>query len=239
MAFTSRSALESVTVSTNGAVAAGVLGNLPIFRRTPRAQLAQLTRLARLRYARRGELIARTGERPEGLMAVGYGLVKLAIHGGSGKVLRLVGPGESFGEVVLFLGEPLPVDITALSDTLLVILPAAPLLELIERDPGFTRALLASVCQRMHALVADFEAATLHGARERLAAYLDALVEPGASLARLPAAKNVVAAKLGVAKETLSRLLRQFAEEGMIAVERREIRLLDRERLAAAARGAK
>jgi hypothetical protein len=40
-----------------------------------------------------------------------------------------------------------------------------------------------------------------------------------------------------VAKETLSRLLRQFAEEGMIAVERRSIRLLDRERLAAAARG--
>ena len=226
-------------MSNSAAVAAGVLANLPMFRRTPRAQLAHLTRLARLRHARRGEVIARAGEHPEGLMAVGYGLVKLSLRGASGKVLRLVGPGDTFGEVVLFLGEPLPVDITALSDTLLVIVPAAPLLELIERDAPFARALLASLCQRMHALVADFEAATLHGARERLAAYLEALAEPGASAARLPAAKNVVAARLGVAKETLSRLLRQFAQEGLIAVERREIRLIDREGLAAAARGAK
>jgi CRP-like cAMP-binding protein len=128
---------------------------------------------------------------------------------------------------------------SALSDTLLVVLPAAPLLELIDRDPGFARALLASVCQRMHALIADFEAATAHGARERLAAYLDALAEPGSAVAELPAAKTVVAARLGVAKETLSRLLRQFALEGLISVQRRSIRLLDRERLAAAARGGK
>ena len=49
----------------------------------------------------------------------------------------------------------------------------------------------------------------------------------------------MVAARLGVAKETLSRLLRQFALEGLISVQRRSIRLLDRERLAAAARGGK
>lgn len=226
-------------MTTNGGVATGVLASLPIFRRTPRAQLAQLARQARLRPAQRGELIARSGERPPGLMAVAYGLVKLSLKGASGKVLRLVGPGETFGEAVLFLDEPLPVDVTALSDTLIVVLPAAPLLEQIERDPAFARALLASLCQRLHALIADFEAATLHGARERLAAYLDALAEPGGSIAQLPAAKTVVAARLGVAKETLSRLLRQFAEEGLISVQRRSIRLLDRERLSAAARGGK
>jgi CRP-like cAMP-binding protein len=58
-------------------------------------------------------------------------------------------------------------------------------------------------------------------------------------VAQLPAAKSVVAGRLGVAKETLSRLLRQFAQEGLIAVQRRSIRLLDRERLSAAARGGK
>ena len=226
-------------MTTNGGVAGGVLANLPMFRRTPRTQLEKLARQARVQYAQRGELIARCGERPPGLMAVGYGLVKLSLKGASGQVLRLVGPGETFAEAVLFLDEPLPLDATALSDTLLVILPAAPLLELIDRDPSFARALLASLCQRLHALIADFEAATQHGARERLAAYLDALAEPGTDVAQLPAAKTVVAARLGVAKETLSRLLHQFAEEGLITVQRRSIRLLDRERLAAAARGGK
>jgi CRP-like cAMP-binding protein len=169
-------------------------------------------------------------------MAVGYGLVKLSLAAGSEKILRLVGPGETFGEAVLFLEQPLPVDATALSDTMLVVLPRAPLLELIERDPAFARGLLASLCQRLHALVGDFEASTAHGARERLAAYLDSLAEPGAERARLPAAKSVIAARLGMAKETLSRTLRQLSDEGLIAVSGSVVTLRDRPRLAAAAR---
>jgi CRP-like cAMP-binding protein len=48
---------------------------------------------------------------------------------------------------------------------------------------------------------------------------------------RLPVSKTLVAARLGVKKETLSRLLRQFAAEGVIEVSRREISILDREAL--------
>lgn len=226
-------------MSVNGGTAAGVLANLPLFRRTPRAQLAELAGHARLEHARRGELIARSGERPRGLMAVGYGLVKLSLGGTRNRVLRLVGPGETFGEAVLFLDEPLPVDVTALADTLLVVLPAAPLLALIERNPAFCKALLAGLCQQLHALVADFEAATQHGARERLAAYLDSLAPPAQAQAQLPAAKTVVAARLGITKETLSRLLRQLADEGLIAVQGRAVMLRDRPGLVAAARGGK
>ncbi|HZM32983.1 MAG TPA: Crp/Fnr family transcriptional regulator [Burkholderiales bacterium] len=222
-----------------GGVTLGVLVNLPMFRQVPRAQLAELVRGAQVVHARRGEPVARSGEPPPGLMAVGYGLVKLSLSEGGGKVLRLVGAGETFGEAMLFLEQPLPVDATALCDTLVVVLPRAPLLALLERDPRFARALLASLCQRLHELVADFQSATAYGARERLAAYLEALVEPGARAAELPAPKAVVAARLGVAKETLSRLLRQFSAEGLISVAGRRITLLDRERLAAARQGIK
>jgi CRP/FNR family transcriptional regulator, dissimilatory nitrate respiration regulator len=130
------------------------------------------------------------------------------------------------------------VDISALSDTLLVVVPAEPLRLMIDTEPGFARAMLASMSQRLHALVTDFEAATVHRATERLAAYLVSLVDPaGPSTATLPASKTVIAARLGITKETLSRLLRRFAQEGLIAVGRRQITLLDRERLHAAANG--
>ena len=36
---------------------------------------------------------------------------------------------------------------------------------------------------------------------------------------------------LGMAKETISRVLRRFQDEGLIAVDRREVMLLDRARL--------
>ncbi len=226
--------------STTGNLVTGILANLPMFRHTPAATLASLARKSRTLHMPRGSIIARRGEELPGLMAVAYGLVKLSLRGEvSEKVLRLVGPGETFGEAVLFLQKPLPVDISALSDTLIVVVPADPLISMIDTEPGFARALLAAMSQRLHALVTDFEAATVHRATERLAAYLLSLVEPGGPLtATLPASKTVIAARLGITKETLSRLLRRFAQEGLIAVGRRQITLLDRERLVAAANGA-
>ncbi|HEX7221574.1 MAG TPA: Crp/Fnr family transcriptional regulator [Burkholderiales bacterium] len=212
---------------------AALLARLPMFAGTPRAQLAALARHAETRHAAPGSLIARRGARLPGLMIVHYGLVKLTLKGEAERVLRLAGAGETFGEAALFLDEPLPVDVTAVADTGLVVVPAAPLLELFDGNPRFARGLLASVCHRLQALVADFEAATAHGARERLAAYLGSL---GADTACLPAPKSVIASRLGMTKETLSRLLRAFIDEGLIAVANREVRLLDRARLADAAR---
>ena len=218
--------------------AASQLAALPIFKRTPRPVLAELARKSRIQDAPAGAIVARRGERLPGLMVVAHGLVKLTLKGDTERVLRLVGPGETFGEAALFLDKPLQVDITALSDTGLIIVPADALLLLFESDPHFARGLLASLCQRLHAIVGDFEAATVHRARERLAAYLGSLAGQGQATAQLPAAKGVIASRLGMTKETFSRLLRAFIDEGLIAVAKREIRLLDRAALDAVARGA-
>jgi CRP-like cAMP-binding protein len=221
-------------------VSAALLAQLPIFLRAPRAELVELARAAYGLHAAPGKVIARRGERIPGLVAVRYGLVQLVLKGEQDRVLRLVGAGETFGEAVLFLDEPLPVEISALADTALVVIPAAPLLGLLERDARFARAMLASLCQRLHAMVMDFEAVTVHGARERIASYLGSLFPSGAETgsARLPVAKQVIASRLGVTKESFSRFLRGFRDERLIEVFGREVRLLDRAGLAAAARGA-
>ena len=206
-----------------------------MFRRTPRPQLAELARQSFARHAAANSVVAPRGERLPGLMVVRYGLVKIMLGGEPQRVMRLVGAGETFGEAALFLEQPLPVEVRAIADSALLVVPAQPLLNLFDSDPRFARGLLASVCQRLHTMVADFEAATAHGARERLAAYLGSL---GADTAQLPAPKGVIASRLGMTKETLSRLLRAFMQEGLIAVANREVRLLDRGRLADVARAA-
>ena len=205
-----------------------LLAQLPIFQRVPRPLLAELARKTTGAQALAGSPIVRRGERIPGLMVVRYGLVKLSLGGDPEHVLRLVGAGQTFGEAALFLEQPVPVDAVAVAESGLVIVPAAPLLALFDSDPRFARAMLASVCQRLQAMVADFEAATVHGARERLAAYLCSL---GENTVCLPAPKGVIASRLGMTKETLSRLLRAFIDEGLVAVARREISLLDRARL--------
>lgn len=227
-----RFAKSASRIATPSAAEA-LLARLPMFAGTPRTLLGVLARHAETRHAAPGSVVARRGERLPGLMVVRYGLVKLTLQGEAERVLRLAGAGETFGEAALFLGQPLPIDVAAVAETELVVVPGAPLLELFDSDPRFARGLLASVCHRLQAIVADFESATAHGARERLAAYLGSL---GADTACLPAPKSVIAARLGMTKETLSRLLRAFIDEGLIAVANREVRLLDRARLADAAR---
>lgn len=221
-------------------VALGVLARLPLFEGVSRQHFAEVVRHARTLHFRRGEVVAKRGEPVPGLFAVAYGMVKLALHGSAGaeKVLRLVGPSQFFGEIALFRRQPLPLDAVAVVDTGLVLVPAATLLQLIETDAHFARSLVASLCQRIHAMVSDFEATTLHGATGRLAAYLDSLADaPHTARVTLPAAKKLIAARLGMTKETFSRALRELARDGLVRVAGRSIELLDRERLARAGRG--
>lgn len=217
-------------------LALGVLARLPLFEGISRPHFSEVVRHARTLHCQRGQVVAKRGELVPGLFAVAYGMVKLTLRGASGaeKVLRLVGPSQTFGEIALFRQQPLPLDAVAVVDTGLVLVPAATLLALIERDVHFARGMVASLCQRIHAMVSDFEATTLHGATGRLAAYLESLAEsPDAARVTLPAAKKLIAARLGMTKETFSRALRELARDGLVRVAGRSIELLDRARLAA------
>jgi CRP-like cAMP-binding protein len=216
----------------------GVIANLPMFRQVGRPHLAELARHARVQHVRRGATVCRRGEWMTCFFGVAYGMLKLSLRadGGEEKVLRLVGPGETFGEALVFRERPNPLDATALADTMLVVFPSQAVMALLDRDPAFARGLLSSLAERMHGLVEEVEASTLLSARQRVAAYLVSLsADGGASRVRLPATKTVIASRLGVTKETFSRLLRELANQGLIGVEKRDIVLRDRARLAATA----
>lgn len=214
---------------------------MPMFRQVARPHLVELARHARVQHVRRGATVCRRGETLNCFFGVAYGLVKLALraHGGEEKVLRLVGPGETFGEALVFRERPNPLEAVALADTMLVVFPSQAVVALVEHDVNFARGLLTSLSERMHNLVAEVEASTLLSARQRVAGYLESLASDNpAGRARLPATKTVIAARLGVTKETFSRLLRELANQGLIEVEKRDIVLRDRAGLAVIAQGA-
>jgi CRP-like cAMP-binding protein len=220
----------------------GVIANLPMFRQLPRQLIAALSAQARMQNAPRGATICRRGETLPGLFAVGYGLVKLGLHGDDGaeRVIRLVGPGETFGYATSLLGRACTFDCSALEDCMLAIIPSAAVLDLVERDGSFARSVVLDLADRTLGFLAEVEADALSRAIERLASYLESAVEPingsGTWRVRLPVTKTVMASRLGIKKETLSRLLRELAGRGLIAVAGRDIVVNDRPGLAAVAR---
>jgi len=213
-----------------------VLEKLPLLEGLNQEAIRELATQSSLTRVSRGELVVRRGERVPGLYAVAFGQVKTCLpqNGGSEMVLGLLGPGATFGKSAVLLGRPAQVDVVALDDTMLVAVRAACVVALVERNLRFSRNLARALAERNHGLVAELETSRLRSA-QRLAAYLDSIAQPAAQpgiwAARLAVSKTLLASRLGIKKETLSRLLRDLAGGGLIDVAGREITIRDRRAL--------
>jgi CRP-like cAMP-binding protein len=200
------------------------------------AHAAILSEHCKLLGARRGELIVRRGALLPGVLVLSAGTVKLSLRSADGdeRVLRIVGPGEAFGEPTAMLGKPCLYDAAALTDARLLNIPVPAIHALVARDRRFARFLVLALSARSYTVLTELAAATTQRGAQRLAGYLSSLQKTNGSNAKvqLPVSKTVVAALLGMKKETLSRLLRQFTSDGVIGMTRREISILDPQRLA-------
>lgn len=219
----------------------GLIPRLRIFWGVPPASLGPLMKQCWVMTAARGANVVQRGARLPGVFALAYGSIKLSLRGEDceERVVSLVSAGHTFGEAKALLGRLARSDAIALADSKLVVIPSAAILGLMDREPRFARALVFVLADRTLDLLAEVEAATQRGA-QRLATYIVSLADGNGNgdggTVRLPVSKTLVAARLGVKKETLSRLLRELAGRGLIAVERREVRILDRTGLASVTR---
>lgn len=211
----------------------GVLANLPLMQGVSRSVVRQLSTQSKLVMARRGELVMRRGERVPGVFALAYGSVKKRFPraGGGELVFALVRPGETFAEAPALLGLGSKTDAVALADSMLVVINPACVSIHMQGDPRFARNFALALARRLDEMMVELERGMLP-ALQRLALYVDSIAERD-GVARLPVSKTLLAARLDIKKETLSRLLRELADRGLVSVVRREIRILDRCGLAA------
>ena len=213
----------------------GVLANLPLMEGVSRSVVRQLSTQSRLVMAKRGETVLRRGERAPGVFALAYGMLKkrLLRPGGGELVLALIRPGETFGEAPALLECESKVDAVAIADSMLVVINASCVSAQTLNDPRFAANMTHALARRVDAMMAELERGTVPGL-PRLARYLDSIAEPQRDgwVARLPVSKTLLAARLDIKKETLSRLLRELAARGLVSVAQREILIVDRAGLA-------
>ena len=133
------------------------------------------------------------------------------------------------------LDRPSPYQAAALVASEVMVVPSSAVRALLEHDAPFARGLIHALAARELELCAEIHASAFQSGAQRLACYIDSLAEAtGAATVRLPCSKTLIAARLGMKKETLSRLLKRFAGGGIIGVSRGEIAILDPARLRAA-----
>jgi len=213
-----------------------------LFRGIEVDEIALLARSAQVRDYARDEIVFQRGERPNGLLVVAEGTLKLAVRGANGehKVVALVEEGQACASALAFLDRPSALEATALTPATVISIPASAIFDAMQRDPELVRRVIEHLSQRVLTLVDEVEGITLRRGLQRVAHYVESLARErgsNAHVVRLPSTKTLIAAQLGMAKETLSRLLHELVEKGAINVSRREIFILDRATLSELAEG--
>ncbi len=214
------------------------LANIPLFKELAPEELDRIAAGTRQVHVARGDVLFRRGDPCAGFHAVVYGQIKLAFTSpeGAEKVIEIIGPGQSFGEAVMFVEKPYPVYSQALADSLLLFIAKSVVFAETERDPKLARKMISGLSRRLHGLVTDLESYTLHSGTQRVIGYLLRGVpdgEPASGPVRISLAtsKTVIASRLNLTPEHFSRILHDLTQDGLIEVEGRSISILDVEAL--------
>ncbi len=214
------------------------LSNLPLFRELESEEIDRIAAGTHQIRVKRGDVLFQKGDPCRGFHIVVYGQIKLMFITPSGdeKVIEIVGPGQSFGEAIMFLEKPYPVSSQALADTMLLHVAKEVVFNEIEHDTRFVRRVIAGLSRRLHQLVSDVESYSLRSATQRVIGYLlrtdpdheDDSVDP---LVRLPASKTVIASRLNITPEHFSRVLHDLTKADLIEVDGRLVTILNAEQL--------
>ena len=207
---------------------------IPLFEPLDAEQRRRILESARVLHLERGQTLFARGTPAQRFYLVLEGAIKLYLLSPEGeeKVVEVMQPGQTFAEAVMFMEqEAYPVNAAALTNLRLAAFNNAVFVQLLRESPRLALRMLATLSRRLHGLLRQIDELALQDATHRLVAYLLMLPRDAGDGIDLGLPKQVIAARLAIAPETLSRTLAALRERRLLAVEGDHILLLDPEGL--------
>lgn len=166
-----------------------------------------------------GETIFLQDEKATVVHVVLDGWVKLyrIAPNGNETVVNVFTKGHSFGEAVAFRLKPYPVSAEAVTDCTLLQISARRFISILQREPEVAIAVLASTFQHLHDLVSQVEQIKSQTGAQRVADFLIRLCtcRSGSCVVTLPYDKLLIAGRLGMKPESLSRAFAKLKPMGV------------------------
>jgi len=136
---------------------------------------------------------------------------------GEETVIHVLTKGDSFAEGVAFTGARYPATAEAVSNARVVRIPADHVVRCIRESPDIALAMIASTSQHLHHLVQQVEQLKAQSGVQRVAEFLASLapIDHGSCVIALPYDKVLIAARLGLKPESLSRAFAKLRSVGV------------------------
>ena len=198
-------------------------------------QLERVVRQAVRMTLDEGQALFEQGDSADRFYYVVRGQIKLfrLSPAGNEKIIEIIMPGSTFAEALMFLEHPrYPVGAQALTVAELISIDAHDFSAMLKDSVETCFQLLGDMSHRLRGLLREIDELSLHSATCRVAAYLvQQALATGSMAFDLSVTKQVLASRLSVKPETLSRIIRNLMSDGVITVRGSHVEIHDRDAL--------
>ena len=196
------------------------LAKLPFFAGLPRQDLESLSQNAIIHSYDKFQPVFSRGDAAHSFFVVMSGWVKLSrdTQEGDEAILGLMTRGDTFGESVMFQGEPYPYSAIAVEPSKVIAIPAQQLKARAKENTDILLRMMQSLSQQMNRLQLENEHLSLMSASQRVGCLLLQLSPESDDVSaklHFPYDKSLAASKLGMKPETFSRALGQLKTIGI------------------------
>lgn len=195
------------------------LGQTPLFSELPSHLIDVVLADAVVHRYTAGEMLFCQGATPEYLHVVltgEVGLYGIAIDGGE-TVMEIMKSGEVFIAAAVLTDLPYLMEARALSPSRVLLLPAERLRKDLRALPDLVMAMLTSLSIHFRKMVREAKTLKLNTPIQRLGVFLLSLTikREGSTILWLPHNKGIIAARIGVRQESLSRAFATLRQHGV------------------------
>jgi CRP/FNR family cyclic AMP-dependent transcriptional regulator len=205
------------------------LREIPLLTDLSDGALARVASVAIRRSYASGEMITLEDDPCQAVYFIVEGQVRVyrLSFNGREQVLMRLGPGQALNTVSSFQPDGLNhAHAQALTPVTLYAIPRDDFLHLVATCPELATATLRDFADRLYHLANLVENLSLHTVRGRLARFLLQQAETGGVTRHWT--QQEIATHVGTVRDMVGRTLRDFADRGLVRVERQRITLLDR-----------
>ena len=214
-----------------------VLEKCPLFEGLSGDELRELLERSRgrLRFFRKGEMLASAGEVVHFLHIMVEGSVKGEMTDAGGKVIKIeeIRPPRPLATGFLFGKENrFPVNIIAETDSKVFSIPSDAFLELMQSSDVVLKQFVGAVSSRAQFLSRKIKYLSFTTIKGKLVQYMFELAaSQGSDHIRLPLSQASLAEFFGVARPSVGRAVVELKDAGLIHSQGREISILNRKEL--------
>jgi len=215
------------------------LKDLAVFSKLESDELKMICESSFEKHYKKGEIVFFEDDDYGGLYLLISGRVKLSMLSPDGKekVLNILQEGDIMGEVSFFDLDPHPITAETMEDARILIIPRGKLEHIITREPGLALKIIESLAKKTRLLTSQVRELVFHDAAGRMASLLRRFADDfgveinGGTMIDIILTHKEIANLIGSSRVTVTKIVNNFIDEGIIKLYKRKIVVVDEEKL--------